>query len=95
MRNSLRLEYYFQIDFRDIPVLECADAFHDLYADHDVLRTGRPGERIRPQKDRTASGSDSGSAYGAPASFGGYSAPSQSSASDFAMLDDDDAQLPF
>ena len=38
---------------------------------------------------------DSGSAYGAPASFGGYSAPSQSSASDFAMLDDDDAQLPF
>ena len=38
---------------------------------------------------------DSGSAYSAPASFVGYSAPSQSSASDFAMLDDDDAQLPF
>ena len=38
---------------------------------------------------------DSGSAYGASAGFGGYSAPSQSSASDFAMLDDDDAQLPF
>ena len=38
---------------------------------------------------------DSGSAYSAPASFGGYSAPSQSSTSDFAMLDDDDAQLPF
>ena len=38
---------------------------------------------------------DSGSAYSAPASFGGSSAPSQSSASDFAMLDDDDAQLPF
>ena len=37
---------------------------------------------------------DSGSAYGASAGFGGYSAPS-SSASDFAMLDDDDAQLPF
>ena len=38
---------------------------------------------------------DSGNAYSAPASsFGGYSAPS-SSASDFAMLDDDDAQLPF
>ena len=33
--------------------------------------------------------------YGAaPASFGGYSAPS-TPASDFAMLDDDDAQLPF
>ena len=50
-------------------------------------------------------GSDSGSAYGgnsysnsyaAPAapSYGGYSAPS-APASDFAMLDDDDAQLPF
>ena len=50
---------------------------------------------------------DSGSAYGgntyggysAPASapsFGGYSAPAASApASDFAMLDDDDAQLPF
>ena len=39
---------------------------------------------------------DSGSSFGsAPAGgFGGYSAPS-SSASDFAMLDDDDAQLPF
>ena len=38
---------------------------------------------------------DGGSAYSAPANFGGYNAPSQSSASDFAMLDDDDAQLPF
>ena len=43
---------------------------------------------------------DSGSAYAsysAPAaapSFGGYAAPS-APASDFAMLDDDDAQLPF
>ena len=36
-----------------------------------------------------------GNAYSAPApSFGGYSAPS-SPVSDFAMLDDDDAQLPF
>ena len=41
---------------------------------------------------------DSGSSYSAPAgnSFGGYSAPAASSpASDFAMLEDDDAQLPF
>ena len=40
---------------------------------------------------------DSGNAYGsAPAapSFGGYSAPA-APASDFAMLDDNDAQLPF
>ena len=37
-----------------------------------------------------------GNSYGAPAapSFGGYAAPS-APASDFAMLDDDDAQLPF
>ena len=45
---------------------------------------------------------DSGSAYSAnsyaaPAApaFGGYSAPTGAPASDFAMLDDDDAQLPF
>ncbi len=37
-----------------------------------------------------------GSAYAAPAApaFGGYSAPA-APASDFAMLDEDDAQLPF
>ena len=36
-----------------------------------------------------------GNAYNAPApSYGGYSAPA-APASDFAMLDDDDAQLPF
>ena len=35
--------------------------------------------------------------YSAPAapSYGGYSAPASSPASDFAMLDDDDSQLPF
>ena len=34
--------------------------------------------------------------YSAPApSYGGYSAPASAPASDFAMLDDDDAQLPF
>ena len=39
-----------------------------------------------------------GSAYSAPApapSYGGYSAPASAPASDFAMLEDDDAQLPF
>ena len=37
-----------------------------------------------------------GNAYNAPApSYGGYSAPAANPASDFAMLDDDDAQLPF
>ena len=38
----------------------------------------------------------SGNAYNAPApSFGGYNAPAGAPASDFAMLEDDDAQLPF
>ena len=44
-------------------------------------------------------GNSYGGGYGAPApaagGFGGYAAPSSPSASDFAMLDDDDAQLPF
>ena len=43
-------------------------------------------------------GNSYGGGYGAPApaagGFGGYAAPSAPSASDFAMLDDDDAQLP-
>ena len=37
-----------------------------------------------------------GNSYGSPApSYGGYSAPASAPASDFAMLSDDDAQLPF
>ena len=37
-----------------------------------------------------------GNSYAAPApSYGGYSAPAAAPASDFAMLEDDDAQLPF
>ena len=45
---------------------------------------------------RDGDGSAAGNTYAAPAAggFGGYSAPS-SPASDFAMLSDDDAQLPF
>ncbi len=42
---------------------------------------------------REGEGGNSG-AYSAPAA-GGYSAPAAAPASDFAMLDDDDAQLPF
>ena len=47
---------------------------------------------------RDGDGGFSSNAYGveAPApSYGSYSAPSGAPASDFAMLDDDDAQLPF
>ena len=37
-----------------------------------------------------------GNAYNAPApNYGGYNAPAAAPASDFAMLEDDDAQLPF
>ena len=39
-----------------------------------------------------------GNAYSAPApapSYGGYTAPASAPTSDFAMLEDDDAQLPF
>ena len=52
------------------------------------------------KRDGESSGSFGGNTYGgssysAPApSYGGYSAPA-APASDFAMLDDDDAQLPF
>ena len=53
------------------------------------------GESKRSNEGNSSYG---GNAYGsAPAapSFGGYSAPAAAPASDFAMLDDDDAQLPF
>ena len=41
-------------------------------------------------------GNNYGNSYNAPVpSYGGYSAPASSPASDFAMLEDDDAQLPF
>ena len=41
-------------------------------------------------------GNNYGNSYNAPApSYGGYSAPAGAPASDFAMLEDDDAQLPF
>ena len=50
--------------------------------------------------NNTYGGNFGGNAYGggynAPApSYGGYSAPAANPPSDFAMLDDDDAQLPF
>ena len=49
------------------------------------------------KRDRDNGGSYGGNTYSAPApasGFGGYSAPA-APASDFAMLEDDDAQLPF
>ena len=64
------------------------------------------GESKRSSDAGSAYGGSTGSSYGnyapnnggynAPApSYGGYSAPVSAPASDFAMLEDDDAQLPF
>ena len=56
------------------------------------------GDSKRDSDGGNAYGGNSygGSSYSAPApSYGGYSAPAGAPASDFAMLDDDDAQLPF
>ena len=49
------------------------------------------------KRDGDNSGASYGSSYAAPAApaYGAYSAPASAPASDFAMLDDDDAQLPF
>ena len=46
------------------------------------------------KRDGDSGSAYSGNSYSAPAFSGGYSAPA-APASDFAMLDDDDAQLPF
>ena len=54
------------------------------------------GDSKRDGDSGSAFGGNSfANAYSAPAGFGGYSAPAGNPASDFAMLDDDDAQLPF
>ena len=61
------------------------------------------GESKRSNEGNSSYGGNSygnnnygGNSYNAPApSYGGYNAPAAAPASDFAMLDDDDAQLPF
>jgi single-strand DNA-binding protein len=49
------------------------------------------------KRDSDSSASYGGSSYNAPSTgnYGGYSAPASVPTSDFAMLEDDDAQLPF
>ena len=54
----------------------------------------RDGDNGSAYSGNSYGGNAYGSAPAAP-SFGGYSAPAGNPASDFAMLDDDDAQLPF
>ena len=56
------------------------------------------GESKRSNEGNSSYGGNTygGNSYGsAPAANYGYSAPASNPASDFAMLDDDDAQLPF
>ena len=54
------------------------------------------GDSKRDDQGGNTYGNPYGNAYSAPAgNYGGYSAPAGAPASDFAMLDDDDAQLPF
>ncbi len=49
------------------------------------------------KRDGEGGGAAYGTGFSAPTApgFGGYTAPAGNPASDFAMLDDDDAQLPF
>ncbi len=53
------------------------------------------GDSKRDGEGGNAYGGNSYGSMPAAPSFGGYSAPVGNPASDFAMLDDDDAQLPF
>ena len=57
----------------------------------------RDGDSGSSYGGNTYGGNSYGNAYSAPAggNYGGYSAPASAPASDFAMLEDDDAQLPF
>ena len=68
----------------------------------DSKRDSAPGESSyggNTYGGNSYSGNSYANSYSAPASnaggFGGYSAPASAPASDFAMLEDDDAQLPF
>ena len=54
------------------------------------------GDSRRESEGGNSYGGNAYGGYSAPApSYCGYSAPASNPASDFAMLDDDDAQLPF
>ena len=56
----------------------------------------RDGDSGSSYSGSSYSNNSYGNSYGAPAgNYGGYSAPAAAPASDFAMLEDDDAQLPF
>ena len=70
----------------------------EVVADNVYFGDSKREDQVGGSFGGNAYGGSYGGGYGAPApaagGFGGYSAPS-APASDFAMLDDDDAQLPF
>ena len=71
----------------------------EVVADNVYFGDSKRDDQVGGSFGGNAYGGSYGGGYGAPApaagGFGGYAAPSSPSASDFAMLDDDDARLPF
>ena len=71
----------------------------EVVADNVYFGDSKREDQVGGSFGGNAYGGSYGGGYGVPApaagGFGGYAAPSSPSASDFAMLDDDDAQLPF
>ena len=62
----------------------------------DSRRDSESGNSSYSNNSYGGNNSSNSNSYSAPApSYGGYSAPASAPASDFAMLEDDDAQLPF
>ena len=71
----------------------------EVVADNVYFGDSKRDDQVGGSFGGNAYGGSYGGGYGAPApaagGFGGYAAPTGAPASDFAMLDDDDAQLPF
>ena len=71
----------------------------EVVADNVYFGDSKREDQVGGSFGGNAYGGSYGGGYGAPApaagGFGGYAAPTGAPASDFAMLDDDDAQLPF
>ena len=67
----------------------------EIVADNVYFGDSKPGGEGGSSHSGSSYGGYSAPAAPAQSGYGGYSAPSGAPASDFAMLDDEDAQLPF
>ena len=67
----------------------------EIVADNVYFGDSKPGGEGGSYSSGSSYGGYSAPAAPAQPGYGGYSAPSGAPASDFAMLDDEDAQLPF